>query len=155
MWYLRTVFKESKCGECSSCANRKTSHQTCKLRKCTELKKKSNYTQNDLKTVDVQPPISRAMDGLNKEIEEIDLEPAKRNLQSNFCNGNIEEQRSDSNPNPSKLIEPEQGNAIENCMVASEQRHNEDIMLKSILMGPSELKNNVPGIRHSMANLPD
>ena len=78
--------------------------------KCTELKKKSNCTQNDLKTVDVQPPISRAIDGLNKEIEEIDLEPAKRNLQSNFCNGNtteinIEEQRSDSNPNPSKPMD--------------------------------------------------
>ena len=137
-----------------------TSHQICKLCKCTELKKNSNYTQNDVKTVDVQPRISRAIDGLNKEIEEIDLETAKRNLQSNFCNGNtteinIEEQRSDSNPKSSKPIEPEQSNAIENCMVASEQMHNEDIMLKSILMGPSELKNNVPGIRHSMANLPE
>ena len=43
-------------------------------------------------------------------------------------------------------------------MVASEQRLNDDIMLKSILMGPSELKNNVTGIRHSiisMANLPE
>ncbi|XP_078426325.1 uncharacterized protein LOC144698219 isoform X1 [Cetorhinus maximus] len=28
------------CGECSSCRNRKTGHQICKLRKCEELKKK-------------------------------------------------------------------------------------------------------------------
>nr|XP_006816863.1 PREDICTED: protein split ends-like [Saccoglossus kowalevskii] len=31
---------KTNCGECSSCRNRRTGHQICKLRKCTELKKK-------------------------------------------------------------------------------------------------------------------
>lgn len=52
MWQLRTMFKENKLRGVQQLCEQKTSHQTCKLRKCTELKRKSNYTHNELKTVD-------------------------------------------------------------------------------------------------------
>ena len=63
--------------------------------------------------------------------EEINLESAKRNLQSNFYNSNateicLEEQGRDdvciSNPNPLEPNEPEQSNATKICMENLEQR---------------------------------
>ncbi|CAH1246636.1 TET3 [Branchiostoma lanceolatum] len=40
--------RKENCGECSSCKNRKTGHQICKLRKCTELKKKVGTTSSGM-----------------------------------------------------------------------------------------------------------
>ena len=149
------------CGECNSCVNRKTSHQICKLCKCTELKKKSNYTQNESKTVDVQLSISQAIHGLNKGkgiYEEINLESSKRNQQLKRCNGIateicMKEQRFDSNSNPLKLNDPEKSNTMENSTEVLEQRRNEDCMEEQRLDSNSNpLKPNEPEQGNAMEN---
>ena len=159
--------RKVNCGECNSCANRKTSHQICKLRKCTELKKKSSYTQNGSTTVDVQLPKWQAIDGLEKEkdgYEEIQ-EQAKRKLQPyvNVCNANateicIEDQKHHedcANPTPSGPTEPEQNYATEVCLEDLEPRHNEDYISNPLLLGLSEPKHNGIENRHIEPNLPE
>ncbi|CAB4042089.1 Hypothetical predicted protein [Paramuricea clavata] len=123
--------------------------------------------QNESKTVDGQHPIGRATNSLKKEkdgYEEINPEPAKRKLQSNFCNGNAteickEEQRHHedcaSNQPPLGPIELEQSHATEFGMDDLEQRQNEDCIPNPSPLGPSEPKHNGIGTRHYEPNLPE
>ncbi|XP_066535366.1 methylcytosine dioxygenase TET3 [Hoplias malabaricus] len=48
------------CGQCSSCLNRKTGHQICKLRKCVELKRRpSQITAGEVECSNISQPRKR------------------------------------------------------------------------------------------------
>ena len=84
--------RKENCGECSHCKNRKTGHQICKLRKCSELKKKStnagNMQQSDV-DLSLRPMCNELNDepvliGLNSTDIDKSTNSTMANYQSNY-----------------------------------------------------------------------